>query len=81
MDTRFVADTLKKYHTEFSQLRDTHLSHGDEAYRSLYFQMLNDIQGVYGEDAGNAIAESGKPAIGMFMEMTMLAHPKIVQAE
>jgi hypothetical protein len=77
MDTHFAARAIRNYFADFMRLKTAQTPPGDIAYVSLLTQLSAELEGEYPGEGGNAAAACGSGITSTFVDMMVLAYPRL----
>ncbi|PYT90652.1 MAG: hypothetical protein DMG36_20355 [Acidobacteria bacterium] len=77
MDTHFAAHTIRNYYADFIRLKTAETLPGDIAYVSLLGQLSAELENEYPGQGGTAVAACGSAITATFVDMMVLAYPRL----
>jgi hypothetical protein len=77
MDTHFATHAIRNYYADFVRLKTAQTPPGDIAYVSLLGQLSAELEGEYPGEGGNAVAACGSAITSTFVDMMVLAYPRL----
>lgn len=77
MDTHFAAQVIRNYYADFARLKTAQTPPGDIAYFNLLGQLSAELEGEYPGEGGNAVSACGSAITSTFVDMIVLAYPRL----
>jgi len=77
LDTHFAAQAIRNYYADFMRLKTAQTPPGDIAYVNLLGQLAAELEGEYPGKGGNALAACSSAITSTFVDMMVLAYPKL----
>ncbi len=77
IDTHFISHAIRNYYGDFMRLKTAQTPPGDIAYVNLLGQLAAELEGVYPGESGNAVAACSSAITSTFVDMMVLAYPRL----
>jgi len=77
MDTHFAAHAVRNYYANFIRLKKAETPPGDIAYVNLLRRLSTELESEYPNEGGNALAACGSAITSTFLDMMVLAYPRL----
>ncbi len=77
IDTHFVSHAIRNYYGDFMRLKTAQTPSGDIAYVNLLGQLAAELEGEYPGEGGNAVAACSSAITSTFVDMMVLAYPRL----
>jgi hypothetical protein len=77
IDTHLAAQVIRNYYADFMRLQTAQAPPGDIAYVNLLRQLAAELEGEYPGESGNAVAACSSAITSTFVDMMVLAYPRL----
>jgi hypothetical protein len=77
INTRLAAQAIRNYYADFIQLKASQTPCGDIAYVNLLKQLSAELEREYPGGGGDALAACGSAITSTFVDMIVLAYPRL----